>query len=240
VMLRWQHPMLGMLKPDQFIKLAEATGLIVPIGEWTLRTACQQLAEWRAHGSHSSELRLSINVSPRQLKQPGFDMDVMRMLREHRLPASALILEITESSAAQSDTESVRQLRVLRELGVWIAIDDFGTGYTSLAALRAFPVDALKIDTSFVRNLQDRNDAAIAAAAIALAKALGLVVVAEGVENPAQLEFLRAQGCEFWQGYLCCPPVPANEAGRVVARSSGGVAAPTGMEITGERPIPQR
>jgi diguanylate cyclase (GGDEF)-like protein len=238
VVLRWRHPMLGMLKPDQFIRLAEATGLIVPIGEWTLRTACQQLAEWRAHGGPPSELRLAVNVSPRQLKQPGFDMDVMRVLREHRLPASALILEITESSAAQSDTESVRQLRVLRELGVWIAIDDFGTGYTSLAALRAFPVDALKIDTSFVRNLQDRNDAAIAAAAIALAKALGLVVVAEGVENPAQLEFLRSQGCEFWQGYLCCPPVEANEAGRVLGRSSG-VVAPA-VDIGGERPVPHR
>ena len=234
VVLRWRHPMLGMLKPDQFIRIAEATGLIVPIGEWTLRTACQQLAEWRSQSVQSTELRLAVNVSPRQLKQAGFDMDVMRVLREHRLPASALILEITEGSAAQSDSESVRQLRVLRELGVWIAIDDFGTGYTSLAALRAFPVDALKIDTSFVRNLQDRNDAAIAAAAIALAKALGLVVVAEGVENPAQLEFLRSQGCEFWQGYLCCPPVEASEAGRVVARS-GGVSAPNGaLTTTGE------
>jgi diguanylate cyclase (GGDEF)-like protein len=228
-MLRWEHPRMGTLRPHQFMKIAEATGLIVPVGDWIFRTACRQLREWHLDGHPS--LRLSINVSARQLKQADFASMVLNALEEAALPPAALTLEIAESSAAQADSIAISALRALREVGIRVAIDDFGTGYTSLSALRRFPVDALKIDTSFIRDLiHDENDAAIAAAAIALARALGLIVVAEGVENPAQLEFLRVQGCELWQGYLCCPPVGPEQLARVLAgyRYSGELPKATG------------
>jgi diguanylate cyclase (GGDEF)-like protein len=229
VMLRWEHPRMGTLRPHQFMRIAEATGLIVPIGEWTFRTAARQLREWHEKGY--TTLRLAVNVSARQLKQNDFASMVLRALGESAVPPTSLTLEVAESDAAQADSIATSALQALRDHGVRVAIDDFGTGYTSLSALRRFPVDALKIDTSFVRDLMhDQNDAAIAAAAIALARALGLAVVAEGVENPAQLEFLRAQKCELWQGYLCCPPVRPEQIDRVLAgyRYSGELPRATG------------
>lgn len=231
-MLRWRHPVLGLVRPEQFIRLAESSGLIVPIGLWTLRTACKQLAQWRAAGH--PDLRLAVNISGRQLKQPDFVDNVQLILGEEGVPASAIDLEITEMSATQSETAVVDRLRALRDLGVRISIDDFGTGFSSVSVLRVFPVDALKIDTSFVRDLVlDPDDAAIAAAVVALAKSMGLTVIAEGVENPAQLEFLRAQGCEMWQGYLCCPPVQTSEVRAVLGRRSGGAVkrVPTPMDV---------
>lgn len=220
-MLRWRHPVLGLVRPEQFIRLAESTGLIVPIGEWTLRTACKQLAEWR--GSGYRELRLAVNISARQLKQPDFVDMVSLTLAETNVAASAIEFEITEMSATQSELAIVDRLRALRSMGIRISIDDFGTGFSSVSVLKVFPVDALKIDTSFVRDLVlDPDDAAIAAAVVALAKSMGLTVIAEGVENPAQLDFLRAQGCEMWQGYLCCPPVHTSEVRAVLGRRSGG------------------
>ena len=231
-MLRWRHPVLGLVRPEQFIRLAESTGLIVPIGEWTLRTACKQLHEWRASGYR--DLRLAVNISSRQLKQPDF-VDMVRItLGEANVPPSAIEFEITEMSATQSESVIVDRLRALRSMGVRISIDDFGTGFSSVSVLRVFPVDALKIDTSFVRDLVlDPDDAAIAAAVVALAKSMGLTVIAEGVENPAQLDFLRAQGCEMWQGYLCCPPVQTSEVRSVLGRRSGGAMKrlPTPAEI---------
>jgi diguanylate cyclase (GGDEF)-like protein len=218
-MLRWRHPVMGMVRPEQFIRLAESSGLIVPIGDWALRTACKQLAVWRA--THP-EIRLAVNISGRQLKQPDFVDRVRAVLEEAAVPPTALEFEITEMSATQSEHAIVDRLRELRTMGVRISIDDFGTGFSSVSVLRTFPVDALKIDTSFVRDLVlDPNDAAIAAAVVALAKSMGLMVVAEGVENPAQLEFLRQQGCEMWQGYLCCPPVQTSEVLTVLGRRSG-------------------
>jgi EAL domain-containing protein (putative c-di-GMP-specific phosphodiesterase class I) len=220
-MLRWRHPVLGLVRPEQFIRLAESTGLIVPIGEWTIRTACKQLGEWRASGY--KDLRLAVNISSRQLKQPDFVDTVRLILAETGVPAAAVEFEITEMSATQSEPAIVERLRALREMGIRISIDDFGTGFSSVSVLRVFPVDALKIDTSFVRDLVlDPNDAAIAAAVVALAKSMGLTVIAEGVENPAQLDFLRSQGCEMWQGYLCCPPVQTSEVRAVLGRRSGG------------------
>ena len=222
-MLRWRHPVLGLVRPEQFIRLAESSGLIVPIGEWALRTSVAQLARWRAEGYR--ELRLAVNISARQLKQPDF-VDLVRVvLAETGLPGAALEFEITEMSATQSESASVDRLRALRAMGIRISIDDFGTGFSSVSVLKHFPVDSLKIDTSFVRDLVlDPNDAAIATAVVALAKSMGLTVVAEGVENPAQLEFLRQQGCEMWQGYLCCPPVQTAEVRNVLGRRSGGAA----------------
>ena len=221
-MLRWRHPVLGLVRPEQFIRLAESSGMIVPIGEWALRTACKQLAVWRSAGH--AELRVAVNISGRQLKQPDFVDRVKAILAETGLPAVAIEFEITEMSATQSEPAIVDRLRALRTLGVRISIDDFGTGFSSVSVLRTFPVDALKIDTSFVRDLVlDPNDAAIASAVVALAKSMGLMVVAEGVENPSQLDFLRAQGCEMWQGYLCCPPVQTSEVLTVLGRRSGAV-----------------
>ena len=223
MMLRWRHPVLGLVRPEQFIRLAESSGLIVPIGEWALRAAAQQLAEWRAMGYR--DLRLAVNISSRQLKQHEFVDHVRLVLAETALPGSAVEFEITEMSATQSEASTVDRLRELRKMGIKISIDDFGTGVSSVSVLKHFPVDALKIDTSFVRDLVlDPNDAAIATAVVALAKSMGLTVIAEGVETPAQLEFLRQQGCEMWQGYLCCQPIQMSEVPQILGRRSGGAA----------------
>lgn len=219
-MLRWRHPVLGLVRPEQFIRLAETSGMIVDIGYWAMATACRQLAELRAGGF--PELRLAVNISARQLKQPDIVDKVRSILAETTVPGHALELEIPEMGATQSSAEIVDRLRGLRQMGVRISIDDFGTGFSSVSILRHFPVDTLKIDTSFVRDVVlDPNDAAIATAVISLAKSMGLTVIAEGVENPAQLDFLKAQGCEMWQGYLCCPPVPTSEVRSVLGRRSG-------------------
>jgi diguanylate cyclase (GGDEF)-like protein len=230
-MLRWKHPVLGLVRPEQFIKLAESTGMIVPIGDWALEAACRQLAEWRAEGF--ADLHVAVNLSNRQLQQDCLAETVRTVLERYDLPASALELEIGETSASQSKADAVEQLSQLKTLGVGISIDDFGTGYSSLASLRTFPVDTLKIDTSFTRNLvRDANDTAIAVAVIALARSLGLRVIAEGVEHPTQLEFLNAQGCEFWQGYLCSAPMEVKEATLVLRRMSaagGRILSPASM-----------
>ncbi|HEX7940111.1 MAG TPA: EAL domain-containing protein, partial [Gemmatimonadaceae bacterium] len=228
-MLRWRHPVMGMVRPEQFIRLAESSGLIVPIGDWALRAACRQLSELRGTWP---DLRVAVNVSGRQLKQPDFVERVVTVLADNKLSPSALELEVTEMSATNSEPAIVERLRKLRELGVRVSIDDFGTGFSSVSVLRTFPVDALKIDTSFVRDLVlDPNDAAIATAVVALAKSMGLMVVAEGVENPAQLDFLRKQGCEAWQGYLCCPPVQASELRSVLGRRASGAVQRTSSSV---------
>jgi diguanylate cyclase (GGDEF)-like protein len=219
-MLRWRHPVLGLVRPEQFIRLAETSGMIVDIGYWAMHTACKQLAEWRASGF--PELRLAVNISARQLKQPDIVDRVRAILAETSVPGHALELEIPEMGATQSEPAIVDRLRGLRSMGVRISIDDFGTGFSSVSILRHFPVDTLKIDTTFVRDVVlDPNDAAIAVAVISLAKSMGLTVIAEGVENPAQLDFLREQDCQMWQGYLCCPPVPTSEVRSVLGRRSG-------------------
>jgi diguanylate cyclase (GGDEF)-like protein len=233
-MLRWRHPVLGLVRPEQFIRLAEFSGMIVPIGEWTLRTASRQLGVWRSEGY--PELRLAVNISGRQLKQPDFVERVRTILKEEGIPPTAIEFEITEMSATQSEAVIVERLRALHAMGIRISIDDFGTGFSSVSVLKRFPVDALKIDTRFVRDLVlDPNDAAIAAAVVALAKSMALTVIAEGVENPAQLEFLRQQECEMWQGYLCCPPVQASEVRAVLGRRSGGgmarIPTPTDIDV---------
>lgn len=237
-MLRWRHPVLGLVRPEQFIRLAESTGLIVPIGEWALATACQQLAGWRASGY--PELRLAVNLSARQLKQPDFAERVQSILSSQGVPPSAVEFEVSEMSATQSEAAIVDRLRAVRALGARVSIDDFGTGFSSVSVLRTFPVDSLKIDTSFVRDLVlDPNDAAVAAAVVALARSMGLQVIAEGVENPNQLEFLRQHGCEMWQGYLCCAPVVAGEVRSVLGRRSGGTTARTSTTTTQDVEAPR-
>jgi diguanylate cyclase (GGDEF)-like protein len=235
--LRWRHPELGLLTPDAFVALAETTGLIVPIGEWVLRTACRQLHEWQDAGL--PELRASVNLSVRQLQQADFVSLISEILTETRIPPETLELELTESMAMQSDGDTLGKLRELKRLGVRISIDDFGTGYSSLSALRLFPADSLKIDRSFVGQIAtDPDDAAIAEAVIALARSLKLHVIAEGVETREQLEFLRDHHCDYWQGFLFCQPRPAAACSamlsrEVMVRQSLGIIRPSGRAIRG-------
>lgn len=209
-LIRWQHPQLGLLSPDKFIPIAEEAGLIVPIGEWVAYTACNQCKIWRQ--DDSAPLPISINVSGRQFNHEGLFQEIRYALEDNGLPGSALILEITETVIMGNPTKAIETLHALKELGLAVSIDDFGTGYSSLSYLKRFPIDELKIDRSFVTDVNsDRRDAAIVTAVISMAKGLGLNVVAEGVENEAQRNFLRVQGCDEYQGYLYSKPIPPGD-----------------------------
>jgi diguanylate cyclase (GGDEF)-like protein len=221
-LLRWQHPEYGLLSPDHFIFLAEITGLVVPIGEWVLRTACAQTRAWQLAG-HAG-LHAAVNLSVRQLQQRDFVERVETALADTGLPPESLELEVTESiamhSAEHGGDNTLGRLRALKRIGVQISIDDFGTGYSSLSVLRLLPVDTLKIDRSFVHGVgaPPGNGSAIAAAIIALAHSLGLSVVAEGVETPTQLDFLVGKRCDALQGFLAAQPAPADVCGELLAR----------------------
>jgi diguanylate cyclase (GGDEF)-like protein/PAS domain S-box-containing protein len=209
-LVRWEHPVRGLLGPGAFLPLAEETGLIVGIGEWVLREACTDARRW------TQPLTLSVNVSARQLAQHDLVAMVRRALSETGTDPSTVCLEITESAVMESGAATTAQLRALKSLGVRLAIDDFGTGFSSLAHLRRFPVDVLKIDGTFVSGLGDQpQDASIAAAVISLAHALGLTTVAEGVETDEQVTILRRLGCDRGQGHLFAPPLPLAEALRL-------------------------
>jgi diguanylate cyclase (GGDEF)-like protein/PAS domain S-box-containing protein len=208
-LLRWQPPTGALIPPNEFIKIAEETGLIVPLGEWVLRQACFDLARWRASGH--ADLRVSVNLSPQQFLRPGFPELAARILAEARLPAAALEMEITEGVLMMQSADNIATLEQLADMGVELAIDDFGTGYSSLTYLQRFPVDALKIDQSFVGGIgRDASDTAIVTAIIAMALSLRLKVVAEGVETAEQAAFLKARGCLAAQGYYFSRPVPAD------------------------------
>ena len=210
VLLRWKHPLRGLVSPLQFIPLAEVTGLIVPIGEWVLRNACIQLQEWIARGLHVP--RLAINLSAIQFQQKNIVESIRSILAETGADPRCLELEITEGSMMTQSDGVLASLKQLVELGFNIAIDDFGTGYSSLSYLKRFPIDTLKIDRSFVMDItQDPDDAAIVKAVIAMGHSLKMRVIAEGVETPEQLAFLRTEGCDQYQGYLFSKPLPANE-----------------------------
>ncbi|GAB4346235.1 MAG: hypothetical protein Kow006_04440 [Gammaproteobacteria bacterium] len=205
-LVRWSHDGLGVVAPGKFIPLAEETGLIVPIGQWVLETACAQAQAWRDEGLPLG--RISVNVSGQQIRRSDLGKTVRGALEHSGLPGSCLELEITESSFMESNSSQLRALHELHALGVRIAIDDFGTGYSSLSRLKQLPIDTLKIDRSFVRDIpQDPDDVAIAEAVIALARSLQLKVLAEGVENPEQRDFLRELGCDDAQGYLYAQPM---------------------------------
>lgn len=216
-LIRWQSDDLGLVSPAAFIPLAEEIGLIVPIGEWVLRTACQAARGWLDAGIQFG--RVSVNISPQQFRQRDFPEQIEAILAETGLPAAALELEITESTVMETAEVAVDMLRRLKAIGLTLAIDDFGTGYSSLAYLKRFPVDRLKIDRSFVLDLEtDPTDAAIASAVITLAHSLGLKVVAEGVETAGQAEFLRQKGCDSVQGFHFCRPQPAAQASEFCRR----------------------
>jgi diguanylate cyclase (GGDEF)-like protein len=209
-LVRWRHPELGMVSPAEFIPLTEETGLIVPIGEWILESACRHLVAWQEAGC--PPLRMAVNISGRQFQQPDFVRMVEAILRRTGADADLLELEITESTAMENAEETIRTLTTLKAMGIHLAIDDFGTGHSSLSYLRRFPIDCLKIDRSFVREAAyNPNDAAIAAAIIALARGMSLSVVAEGIETREQMDFLLTQGCDIGQGFLFSRPVPSGE-----------------------------
>lgn len=209
-LLRWQHPEIGMVSPDRFIPIAEENGLIEPIGKWVLQTACSQAKAWQDQGL--ARVRMSVNLSGKQLAQASIVDEVREVLETTGLPPSILELELTESSVMNRAGQAANTLDALRALGTTIAIDDFGTGYSSLAYLKRFPVDRLKIDRSFVRDIpQDANDVALAKAIIALAHSLNLNVVAEGVETEEQRQLLKAIGCEEMQGFLFSAPRVASD-----------------------------
>jgi EAL domain-containing protein (putative c-di-GMP-specific phosphodiesterase class I) len=208
-LIRWNHPERGLIAPDDFIPIAEECGLILPIGEWVLRTAVNQMKEW--HVDHGP-LRVAVNLSARQFQQRDLTAMIERILMESHYPAELLDVEITESTAMQNADISLAVMKRLKQMGVRISIDDFGTGYSSLSYLKRFPIDTVKIDQNFVRDLSDvSNDGAIITAVISMARALNLRVVAEGVETEAQLAFLRKENCEVVQGFLHSRPVPAAE-----------------------------
>jgi len=207
-LVRWRHPAKGLVPPADFIPMAEQSGLILPLGDWVMETACLQLAQWARLGA-TSNLTMAVNVSARQFRRPDFVQRVEALLETTGAKAPLLKLELTESLLLSDVQDAVRKMTELGARGVKFSLDDFGTGYSSLTYLKMLPLEQLKIDQSFVRDvLTDANDAAIARTVLALGHSLGLSVVAEGVETAGQLEFLLQHGCTQFQGYLFGRPVP--------------------------------
>jgi EAL domain-containing protein (putative c-di-GMP-specific phosphodiesterase class I) len=208
-LLRWQHPEMGLVSPDKFIRVAENSGLIVPIGEWVLRTACSQARKWQDDGL--TAVSVAVNVSAVQFRREGFSELVRQVLLDTGLAPQYLELELTESLLLSSADVTLAVLRELKDMGLSLAIDDFGTGYSSLSYLKQFPVSKLKIDRSFVRDVAlNPDDAAITTAIISMARSLNLKVIAEGVEDEAQMSFLRAHHCDEVQGYYFSKPLVAD------------------------------
>ena len=210
-LLRWQHPQRGLMFPNDFIPQAEESGLILPLGQWVLETACAQLAAW-AKCPRTKKFSIAINVSVRQFRHPEFVELVMASVKDAGISADRLKLELTESLLANDMDVTIAKMDILKEAGVTLSIDDFGIGYSALSYLKHLPLDQLKIDRTFVKDvLTDPNDAAIARTIIGLAQSLGLGVMAEGVETEAQRDFLARHGCHCYQGYLFCKPLPIEE-----------------------------
>ncbi|MBD3880685.1 EAL domain-containing protein [Phormidium tenue FACHB-886] len=215
-LLRWQSADLGTISPATFVPVAEETGLILPIGAWMLRAACAQAKIWQS--KHLLPIRISVNLSAYQFKQPGLIKTIAQALEETGLDANLLAIELTEATIMEDAETSLIRLQQVRELGVHISIDDFGTGYSSLSYLTRLPIDVLKIDQSFVCNIPaDTHATTIASAITALAHSLDMRVVAEGVETKEQLSFLRRQGCNAIQGYLFSPAIPDGEFEQLLA-----------------------
>ena len=233
-LVRWNHPDEGLILPSRFIPFAEKTGLIVRLGNWVLQSACEQLVLWL--GSGLAPMTVAVNLSPRQLMHQDIVEVVRDVLIRTQVPPNLLELEITEGAVMERAETAVRSLAGLKSLGVRLSIDDFGTGYSSLSYLRRFPIDALKIDQSFMRDIpRDRSAMEIAATIIAMGHSLGMSVLAEGVETEQQLSFLRQQGCDLYQGYLHSRPAPAAELAAVLERST---VAPCALDtpVLGTRP----
>ncbi|NMF89809.1 putative bifunctional diguanylate cyclase/phosphodiesterase [Aromatoleum petrolei] len=211
VLIRWLHPERGMIPPCEFIPLAEETGMILAIGRWVLETACRQLKDWEGDPA-TRHLKLSVNVSARQFQQDEFDREVLEVVKKTGADPANLKLELTESMVVENIDQVVHKMAVLKATGIQFSLDDFGTGFSSLSCLRRLPLDQLKIDQSFVRDVtENANDAAIVRTIIALGQSLGLEVIAEGVETAEQRNFLAVHGCSNFQGYFFSRPVPLEE-----------------------------
>jgi diguanylate cyclase (GGDEF)-like protein len=220
VLVRWMHPQRGLVSPAEFIPLAEETGLILPLGQWVLETACAQLARW-AGQPEMAHLTLAVNVSARQFSQEDFVAKVASVLEETGADPKRLKLELTESMLVSDVENIIAKMTQLKARGVTFSLDDFGTGYSSLSYLKRLPLDQLKIDQGFIRSiLTDSNDAAIAKMVIALAKSMGLSVIAEGVEMQAQSDFLADHGCHAYQGYFYSRPVSLEHFEELVGKST--------------------
>ena len=216
-LVRWHHPSRGLVSPAEFIPIAEKTGFIVPLGLWTLREACLQLKAWRESLPEADTAWVSVNLSAPQFNQPSLIDDIAEALRDAGLPARCLVVELTEGVALENPTAVKGQLMQLRVMGVKIALDDFGTGQSSLAYLHQFPADKLKLDRSFVCDMETRNDVRdIVGAVTTLAHQLGLEVIAEGVETGGQLAQVRSLGCEYVQGYFFSKPVDRDRAAELL------------------------
>ncbi|CAN7641079.1 EAL domain-containing protein [Trinickia sp. LjRoot230] len=237
-LVRWRHPVRGIVSPMDFIPLAEATGLIVRLGDWVLEEACRQSAKWRARGL--GRIKIAVNISARQMQQGDLVERICELTRQYGVPPSDLEVELTESVVMANLQESARIFTSLRQIGTVIAMDDFGTGYSSLANLRRLPIDVLKIDRSFVTNAdRDGNDAEIIKTIIALAQTLKLAVVAEGVETEAQAAFLKGCGCTTAQGYLYSKPQPAARFERWLLQSASGAVSQVAASAQGCEPEPR-
>ena len=237
-LLRWRHPELGLVSPVEFMPMLEETGLIIATGEWVLRTACAQIKAWREAGIRP--MPVAVNLSARQFLVKDLGATIAQILKEEGIPHELLELEITEGSLVVNDEEAAQTLAYLNSLGVRVAIDDFGTGYSSLSRLKGFPLDALKIDGSFVRDITtDADDAAITRAIITMAHSLGLAVVAEGVETEEQLAFLDANGCDEIQGYYFSTPLSAEECAAFI-NSGRRLSRPGRRSVSSSQAAPER
>jgi EAL domain-containing protein (putative c-di-GMP-specific phosphodiesterase class I) len=219
-LVRWQHPERGLVPPDEFIPLADETGLIVPLGEWVLAEACRQAAAWQAIRP-SDPVFVAVNVAPRQFKAGELDRHLWRVLGETRLTPSLLELEVTEETLSEDPDAAACFLETLKTLGVRVALDDFGKGYSSLSRLHQLPLDVVKIDRGFIAHIHDQQiSASIVGAVASLAHSMGLRVIAEGIETEAQREIVLGTGCDSGQGYLYSRPVPAARALELLAGST--------------------
>jgi EAL domain-containing protein (putative c-di-GMP-specific phosphodiesterase class I) len=209
-LVRWMHPERGMISPAEFIPVAEDTGMIVAIGRWVLREACRQNAAWQQAGLRP--LRVAVNLSARQFRSNNLLDEIDAALSETALPESLLELEITESMVMEDPERVINLLDKIRSRGIHLSLDDFGTGHSSLAYLKRFPIDCVKIDRAFIKDMpENTDDVAIARTIVAMAKSLGLTTVAEGVETAEQLELLKTMGCDQIQGYFFSRPLPADD-----------------------------
>ncbi len=230
-LIRWRHPVRGLVPPNDFIPLAESTGLMIPIGDWVLRSACVQLARWQSQPA-SAGVTLAVNVSASQFAEPGFVRRVLEIVRETGAPIAQLKLELTESMLADDIDEVVRKMTELKSHGLRLSLDDFGTGFSSLNYLRQLPLDQLKIDQSFVRNiLRSSKDASIAQTVVALGRTLGLDVIAEGVETSEHRRTLAEMGCLSYQGYFFARPLASADFDAFVIVAEAG-AQPVTAPVT--------
>jgi EAL domain-containing protein (putative c-di-GMP-specific phosphodiesterase class I) len=226
-LVRWRHPERGLIPPGQFIEIAEEHGSILPIGRWVLGEACRQAAAWRAQGATPPDMFVAVNVSAREVQEPGFLERVREAMSDHGMAADRLVIEITETALLRATPSTIQTLQDLRELGVRVVIDDFGTGYFSLSHLRQFPVDALKIAGEFTQEGESETatrSSALASAIVAMARSLGVETVAEGIETQAQADRMRSLRCTYGQGFFFAHPLLADEVA-AVARDAELAAA---------------